>query len=152
MNELKLEPHLGIGPIRFGESREAVRATLAIAGLPFENSRRASDYFRDAAIQVEFDPFGRVHFIGVACHPSFTLTYHGSDVFDTPAQELFQLIATQDDSGPHQFTKAEYLFPKQIITLWEADEQYDRRGAGRPIWGQVGLGNQFYLEAIQALE
>ena len=41
----------------------------------------------------------------------------------------------------------------QIVTLWNADEQYDqRRGGERIVWGQVGLGNDAYLRAIEALE
>jgi hypothetical protein len=99
---------------------------------------------------VEFDGDHSAQFIGIACHPAYRLSYRGVNVFDVPANELFALIASFDGSGSHEFNANEYEFPNQIVTLWEADEQYDRLGGEqRPMWGQVGLGNQRYLEAIR---
>ena len=73
-------------------------------------------------------------------------------MFSLSAGELFSLIASTDDSGAHEFTDSEYLFPGQIITLWDADEQYDRQGnETRPVWAQVGIGNSAYAEAIAAI-
>lgn len=77
----------------------------------------------------------------------------GVDVFSISATELFSLMAASDDSGPHEFDRYEYCFPNQILTLWDADKQYDRqRGEEREVWGQVGIGNDAYLAAIEAIE
>ncbi len=74
------------------------------------------------------------------------------DVFSLEASELFSLVTAADGSGPHEFTASEYLFPGQIITLWDADEQYDRRGGEtRPVWAQVGIGNPAYVEALSLI-
>ena len=56
------------------------------------------------------------------------------------------------DGGDHQFTAAEYLFPRIIVTLWEADLDYDHLGGqSRPVFAEVGVGNAAYLEAIRDL-
>lgn len=152
MHDFPITPHVGIGPILLGASRSAVRAALADIGFPFESSRGSLDYFANASIQVEFGSDERADFIGVACDRAYRLSYYGTDVFDTVADRVFALIATRDNSE-HQFDPSGFVFPNQIITLWEADEQYDRLGnCKRPIWAQVGIGNHRYFESIQAIE
>ncbi|EPJ81519.1 hypothetical protein CFII68_18785 [Pseudomonas sp. CFII68] len=45
------------------------------------------------------------------------------------------------------------MFPNQILTLWDADEQYDRQGGERrEVWGQVGIGTNAYMAAIRAIK
>jgi hypothetical protein len=89
-----------------------------------------------------------VQFIGVADHPRIVCRYHGQDVFDVAASDLFALIAA-GEKRKQRYRSEEYLFPEQIITVYQADEQYDRNGKGsRPVWGQVGVGNAEYLQAI----
>jgi hypothetical protein len=62
-------------------------------------------------------------------------------------------MATSDDSGSHEFDRYEYRFPNQILTLWDADEQYDHQGGeGREVWAQVGIGNHAYMAAIDAIK
>jgi hypothetical protein len=153
MQEFRIEPHVGIGPILLGAARDDVRAALFSLSFPLRISRGRSDYFCDSSIQVEFGDDDRADFIGCSCCLHYTLTYRGTNVFDVPAEELFALIADNDGSGPHSFNPAEYRFPKQILTLWEADCQYDRLGSEqRSVWGQVGLGNQRYLDDVLRIE
>lgn len=126
---------------------------MAAIGFPLESSREVIDYFCENSIQTECDEDGRVMFIGVCCSSAFIAQYRGVDVFDVTARELFQMVANADDSGDHEFNKLEYCFPNQVLTLWNADPQYDHRGKGaREVWGQVGLGNEVYVSAIKALE
>lgn len=123
---------------------------MAAAGFPLQSSNDALDYFCDASIQTECDADGRVHFIGVAHSPKFEATYRGADVFALSAPELFALIAAADGSGPHEYQSSEYCFPRQIMTLWDADPQYDRlTNESKPVWGQVGIGNADYMAAIE---
>ena len=152
MQELAITPHVGIGPILLGASRQAVRLAVVGIGFPLESSRKALDYFAQASIQVEYGDDDTVEFIGICYHRDFTVTYYGINVFDTVAPELFAAIAAREASGDSVFDPSEYVFPNQIITLWEADEQYDRIGGEeRLVWAQVGVGNHRYLEAIRAI-
>lgn len=99
------------------------------------------------------DDAGCAQFIGISSYPVCSVTYFGKNAFDTPAQELFDLIAARDDSGEHRFNDSKYVFPNQIVTLWDADEQYDRLGnRSRLIWAQIGVGNRTYLAAIGEIE
>src|SRR5688572_21847227 len=126
MNEFTIQPHVGIGPVALGASRLVARRSLAEAGFPLEHTHGSLDYFCDAAIQVEFDSTDHAQFIGISCHRAYIVTYHGTNVFDVPATELFELIAARDGSGGHYFRATDYFFPSQALSLWDADEQYDR--------------------------
>lgn len=147
-----IAPRQGIGPIFLGDTRRATRDALAALGFTLESSNGPTDYFCQAAIQTECDEQGFIWFIGLSQSERYLARYRGVDVFALSAGELFSLIASADDSGAHEFTDSEYLFPGQIITLWDADEQYDRQGnETRPVWAQVGIGNPAYVEAVAAL-
>ena len=53
----------------------------------------------------------------------------------------------------HQYGPGEYLFPDQILTLWDADEQNDHFGhEERAVWAQVGIGSEEYLEEIERIK
>jgi hypothetical protein len=79
--------------------------------------------------------------------------FKGIDVFARSATKVFSLMAASDNSGPHDFTSYEYWFPNQILSLWDADEQYDRQeGESREVWGQIGIGNSAYMAAIRAIK
>jgi hypothetical protein len=151
-NVLDLVPHVGIGPLHLGmTTAEADEALRTLPGAGARKSHRSAHYFFDAALQFGLGESGRIQFIGLAEHPQVLCRYHGHDVFDTPAPELFALIAARE-SAKHVYQAAEYLFPDQVVTLYEADEQYDRKGKeSRPIWGQVGVGNAEYLAAVRAI-
>ena len=149
---LEISPLSGAGPVKLGSLRSEARESLLRAGFPLESSRRSLDYFCNASIQVECDPDDRVIFIGISASERFTATFQSLDVFSLSAEELFSLIANADNSGAHQFIASEYLFPNQILTLWDADEQYDRQGnESRPVWAQVGIGNESYAASVAAI-
>jgi hypothetical protein len=157
---LEFEPHRGFGPLKLGSAREDTRAAMAAIGFPLEESQvdplglsqTEMDFFCDGSIKIE-SAGGRINFIGVFYSDAYVAQYRGVDVFDVTARELFQIAAAADNSGHHEFDPLEYCFPNQILTLWNADPQYDyRRKGARQVWGQVGLGNEVYLSAIKALE
>lgn len=146
LHQFDLVPHVGLGPLHLGMTvAEADAAIGTLPGAGTRSSRGSLHYFFDAALQFELGKSGRIQFIGLADHPQILCRYRGQDVFDIPAPDLFALIASQEKQT-HKYRSAEYVFPDQIVTLYEADEQYDRKGnESRPIWGQVGLGNAEYL-------
>ena len=153
MQELSITPHVGVGPVSLGADRESVRAALRTAGFNLESSRGSLDYFADASIQVEYGADGTAEFIGVSQHRAYSLTYFGMNVFDTTAEEVFAAIAAREGAATPAFESSGYVFPEQIVTLWEADEQYDRLGGRqRVIWAQVGLGDHRYLQAIRVIK
>jgi hypothetical protein len=153
-HQFDIMPHVGIGPVALGATPEAVEAavgTLERALPRFDKGRTTRCYF-ETALQVSFGISGLVEFIGVSDSMSLLCLYEGRDVFDLPGTALFALIASREQGGGHTYDPSEYLFPDQILTLYEAAEQYDRRGGGsRPVFGQVGVGNAEYLSAVQAI-
>ncbi|QXI36398.1 hypothetical protein [Pseudomonas xantholysinigenes] len=153
MPAFEILPLQAIGPVRLGATRMETREVMAAIGFPLEQSRGDLDYFCSAAIQILYDAGEEVLFIGVSESAAFWVMFKGINVFNLPADELFLLMAEADGSGQHEFNSYEYCFPNQILTLWDADEQYDREGGEtRPIWSQVGIGSEAYLAAIAAIE
>lgn len=143
-NEVKFEiiPNVGAGPILLGMSRDEVKNIL---GKTYHSgSSKNSEYYFKNSIQVEFLE-GKADFIGLSYSRDYVVTYLGNNVFNTEATELFTIISKQEKEI-HKYDSYEYLFPEQVITLWDADEQYDYIGNGvRNIWAQVGVGSLSYL-------
>ena len=145
--EFSINPHNGIGSIKLGMSRAEVREIL---GASFDSSIGSLDYYFNGSLQVEFEN-DLVIFIGLALDESYVVTYFGVNVFDVEASELFALISAKEPQK-HSFEQGEYLFPEQIITLYDADEQYDYLGNHqRAVWGQIGLGSKAYLKAVSGV-
>ncbi|WP_227387720.1 hypothetical protein [Pseudoalteromonas piscicida] len=141
----EIKPNEKIGPIALGVTREEVRAILGDDA--FSGTSGESDYYFSNAIQIEFEN-NIADFIGVSFSSDYTVFYQDVNVFDLESEELFILIASHE-SNEHKYNASEYVFPDQIITLWDADSQYDRIGGeSRPIWGQVGIGSKSYLKAV----
>ncbi|WP_092168639.1 MULTISPECIES: hypothetical protein [unclassified Pseudomonas] len=153
MPAFEILPLEAIGPVRLGVARSVARQAMAAIGFPLEHSRNSVDYFCESCMQVSHGPNDEVSFIGVSGNPNVTFVFKGIDVFRHSAIDVFSLMAASDNSGSHEFSRYEYLFPNQILTLWDADEQYDRQGGeSRKVWGQVGIGNSAYLAAISAIK
>lgn len=149
---LEMVPGIGIAPIHFGMSRTEVRVALREHGIALCGERDTSDYFCESSVQVEYFETGSAEFVGVACHPEVRLLFKGLDVFSMDAKQSFQLFAS-GEHGSHRFVRTEYRFPVQIITLWDADRQYDHIGGQKRLtWGQIGLGSAAYREAVEAIE
>jgi hypothetical protein len=151
--KLSLKPHKSIGPILLGAKRQDVRSSLSAAGLPLQVERKRLDFFALSCIQVEYEEDDTASFIGVASDKNIELIYYGTDLFDIDAEISFRHIAEHESNQNHDFTDLEYIFPDQIISLWEADTQYDRKGGERRmVWGQIGIGDDRYLAAIPKIK
>ncbi|MEM9999164.1 MAG: hypothetical protein AAF809_15780 [Bacteroidota bacterium] len=148
METFEIIPHVGIGPLRLGMKPAEARTAMAPHG-GVQASHGTLDYFpSDNALQVEYTD-GRASFIGAAGSRDVRFDFRGVNPFDTPAQALFRHIASFEE-GAHRFNRSEYLFPGQIVTLWEADRQYDHAGGQRrPVYAQIGIGSAVYLAAAQ---
>lgn len=151
MKVFDIIPGKGIGPILLGASRSDIRKILKEHGFELESSRKTMDYFCNSGIQIEYEKDGTVSFIGTASEEEVHIFYRGINVFDTPAEQLFEFIAKNEDIEC-TYDSYEYVFPEQIVTLWDADEQYDSyQNESRPVWGQVGLGSKIYKEAVEKI-
>ena len=154
MVTFELVPHEGFGPIKLGMGRSVCRELLATVGYDLSHEDKQVDYFVESAISLEFDDENHLSFIGINANDSFTTQMYGVNAFDTPADELFTLLAGKEDPAvnPEDVELSAYLFRQQIVALWDADEQYDYLGNfKRKIWGQVAIGNSSYLAAIDAI-
>jgi hypothetical protein len=119
---LSLIPGQGAMPIVLGSTREQAGATLLQLGVLRSARHGTQDYYLENAIQIEFTD-ERASFIGISTHEDISLFYHGENILGMEAREAFQLIARHEGAGDHIYFEDEYLFPNQIITLWDADSQ-----------------------------
>lgn len=139
MLELPIAPGIGAGPINLGTQKEAARRQLADLGYPLTAEHGNLDYFCEDALQLEYAD-GRVRFIGISEHPEIACHYGQQDVFDIDAESLFNLFAANEQQPPDASPGETHFFPSQGLNLWEADEQYDRRGGfKRRVYAQVGV-------------
>ena len=148
---LSLIPGQGAMPIAFGSTREQAGAPLLQLGVLRSARHGRQDYYLENSIEIEFTD-GRASFIGIYPHEDIALLYHGENILGMEAQKAFQLIARHEGAGGHIYGQHEYLFPNQIITLWDADSQYDQSGGDKVVWGQIGIGNTEYLAAVSKYE
>ncbi|MCU7977392.1 hypothetical protein L5M43_19425 [Shewanella sp. SW36] len=145
--EFLIKPHDGIGPIKLGMSRKQVKVLFAAF---FTLSDGASDFYFDSCLQIEFEN-DLVDFIGVSQNDNYQLMFGGIDAFDVEGITLFNAISA-NESESHSFNESEYIFPEQIVTLWDMDEQYDNLGDHkRKVWAQVGIGTKSYLKVANGL-
>lgn len=150
---LEIVPRVRLGPVHLGASRAEAREAMRRFGFPLDKSAGGVDCYCGSSLQTESGDGDRIDFIEVRPTRRFVARLYGHDVFATPASELFALAAARDESGPHAYEPSEYLFPRQILALWHADEQHDLRGRGRrPVWGAVGVGNDAYAAVVATLQ
>ncbi len=139
MLELPISPGIGAGPIHLGTHKDDARRLLADLGYRLCAEQGNLDYFCENALQLEYD-HGRLRFIGISEHPEITCIYGAQDVFDIDAESLFNLFAANEQQSPIALPGETHFFPTQGLNLWEADEQYDRRGGfKRKVYAQVGI-------------
>ena len=56
------------------------------------------------------------------------------------AEDLFRLVGSGESAMPFEKPGETCFFREQGINLWEADEQYDRKGGfRRKVFSQVGV-------------
>jgi hypothetical protein len=145
--ELLIEPHDGIGFIKLGMEKSEVRQLLLEH---YTISQGASDFYFDSCLQIEFEN-DCADFIGISYNLAFKVRYKNINVFNIDASKLFELIASSE-SQAHKFNECEYIFPDQVITLYDSDFQYDYSGNfKRMVWAQIGIGTKSYLRAVNGV-
>lgn len=148
----EIVPHSGILPIFLGSTRDDVKKVMFDLG--FNDDLVVRDkrlYFFENSIQVEFDDADTVSFIGISSHSEIDLFFQGHDLFEMGAKQVFEVFQHAENGGRAIFSEYEHLFPQQIVMLWDADTQYDRRGERFPVWAEIGIGSKAYYETVKAI-
>ena len=147
---LEIVPHSGILPIYLGSTRGEVRNVMFDLGFKEDlNERGRTLYCFENSIQVEFDDADRASFIGISSHSQTDLFFQGYKLFEMNAEQVFKIFQNAENGDHSVFTEYEHLFPQQIVTLYDADTQYDRRGERFSVWSEIGIGNKVYYEAVK---
>jgi hypothetical protein len=103
------------------------RALMESLGFAISHSRDGMNYYDDNSIQLDFFDDNVLHFIGFAHSSNFSVSYCDNDPFNCDARALFQrIVANEPTEIP--FNEYDPFFPSQIISLWDAQEQYDYKG------------------------
>ncbi len=147
-------PHLGVLPVMLNAERHVIRQTLSEIGLNLNHANDPMDYYLNNALQVEFTKIDNkelASFIGICAHETAEVFFKNMNVFNYPAEQVFDFIKQEEPNCIDEYSEYEHLFEHQILAVWDADEQYDRAGERFPVWGQLGVGNALYLKAIRDL-
>ena len=167
--EFEIEPRVGLLPLRLDMTSDQVREVMKSlgqepssvkddAGLlrklgidPPEGLSHSHAYL-DNSLCVEFDQSDRASFIGIAPHGDIRVLHQGLDVFSVSAEDLFEHLKRKHGIEDLAYDADDLLLPDQILTLWQADPQYDLVGERFPVWGQIGVGSPDYLRKVRGIE
>jgi len=145
MTSFEILPLIGVGPVRFGMTRDGVHSLL---GRPktTRGSRRESFL---GGFYVDYDDVGTVEFIEMASSDQFSLSYQGICLHRVTADEAVKFISRFDqfdESHPeHGYT---FMFPKLQLSLWrgtvpEAEQEPDDMDGH--YFEAVGIGRLGYF-------
>jgi hypothetical protein len=106
MTDYEVVPHVGVGPVRFGMTREQVRRAMPGPCEPFRKgpfAQQETDAFQGSAFQVFYGDAATVEFIELSKGQEVRARYAGLSIFETPADEVVARIsqlAPFDPSNP----------------------------------------------------
>lgn len=149
--EFVLDPLNGIGPIRFGMSREAVHAAFGPPTVSFHKtpcSRYPTDAWFDSDFQVFYDgDEPTVGFIELSNGHNLEAVLFGSPVFATSIPILIPEIerwAELDRTDPE--LGYSYTFPRLELSFWRPDNDDEET----PYCATVGIGRAGYYTHQEA--
>src|SRR5262245_59677654 len=122
MQVYEIVPHVGIGPVRLGASREEVRAAIGSAPFIWRRFNVDENHWHQSSLQVHYEGQSQtVESIEVARSDEFVAVYKGIDVHRTTADELVAHVSrdTPFDDSDRELGYS-YLFPAIELSLWRA--------------------------------
>jgi hypothetical protein len=138
-------PHVGIGPVRLGMSRDEVRRAMPGPCQPFLKAPDAShetDAFHESGFQVFYSGTApEAEYIELSRDSGFRALYRGVDIFATPADAVVSHVARDAAFDPDDCELGySYIFPALDLSLWrpvlpESPEDMDGRE-----FSTVGIG------------
>lgn len=153
---LAIKPHIGVGPIELGMGRSQVKQSLStIPNNGLDQTTAATlDYAFRNSLQIEYEPNGKVMFIGAGFYDDCGCDYSFYDrhIADYSAPELFALLSQLDHSNL-DYHPGEHCFKMIMMVVSGASPEYDYRGGhSRSVYGQVCVVNQQYFDVLKAIE
>lgn len=120
MEKLIFKPHIGVGIIKFGMTKDEVRECIEYYEDNYYRKEHGRNYFKDI-FRVEYDDNNKVNFIEVPyiAKSIFLCTYNEIDLFNTKVIDLIsslKKIANYDKSDPE--LGYSYNFTKLGMILW----------------------------------
>lgn len=128
--ELLIHPHVGIGPIQFGMTRDEVRRTLGTRPTPFRKLSQSpleTDAFDDFALHVCYRPPAFCE--AVECFGSANVIYNGFRILNRPCSEVRDWIVQLDrgveidHAGMKSFSLGIALYAPGVIESPEEEVQ-----------------------------
>lgn len=149
MFKFEIIPNCRIGPIELNITRLESKGIMKSLGGTLESSTESMDHY-DMGFHLEF--IDNI-LSGIIVEYSQNIQFYlfNKNVFDTPANELFNLI-NSNESTPITLADSEHFFTEQVIHLCDADEQYDKyQNESRVIYSTFCIGNSKYGEDISRI-
>lgn len=154
--QFEIKPHVGIGPIEFGQTRDAVQTAMAQLGeAKLKRSDDSREGYFNGAFQVNYDDSGKVEFIETASSRDFEVLFHGEALHDMEADAAVEFVSQfADFDAEEEEIPYSYQFPAIDLSLWrgtlpldENDEDYDEEDEDGRYFEAVGLGTKGYFSA-----
>ena len=125
LNRYRIDPLLGIGPVRFGMNRHEVQNVMPETSKPFMKtkfSKVETDSFHEAGFQVFYNEKACVEYIELSRGCPFIAELFSIDPFRFKVEELIKKIsekAKYDESNPE--IGYSFIFPEIELSLWRSD-------------------------------
>ena len=152
MEIIELIPKKGIEYINFGMTRNEVRSKMFNqynAGSPVKRDNDTDCYFENS-LQFSYESDNTLSFIEISSYPPIGVKILGINTWEIDGKELLDLLQENDiinekiSEGGHN-----PIFQKNIITLYELDEQYDVIGEFKgEKWAAIGIGDLRYYKSM----
>jgi hypothetical protein len=117
----EVEPHVGAGPIKLGQSRDEVREVM---GAPFRTYSRVpgeplTDTYFGTDLQVSYDARDRVEYIELNGPGSINPTLRGRTLLFAPADEVIEWMrGISDFDADDPELGYSYVYPAIDLSLW----------------------------------
>lgn len=140
MSHFKIEPHVGVGPIKLGMTKAQVESV--IGNSRFESNNRAefvSGFF------INFDTEGKVEFIELANSDEFEALYKGVNLHKLKANDALSIVLKEDsyDASDPELGYS-YIFKKLQMSLWRGIVPEDESDIDGQYFEAVGIGRENY--------
>lgn len=116
-----VEPHGGVGPVRFGMSRSEVRAALPDVPVAFgrRSGEAAVDSWHDFVLQVFYDADDLVEYIEIERDEAVAALLYDEPILLLPADRALAHVCRHghDQPEPDELPYA-HLFPALDLALW----------------------------------
>ena len=126
-----VEPHRGVGPVRFGMTRAEARAVMPAVPTAFGRGpgETAVDAWHDFVLQVFYDADDRVEYVEVERDESLQAVLYGEAVLRLPVDRALAHVCRHGDDQPEDDELPyAYVFPALDLALWRPHDGEEDSG------------------------